>query len=410
MDLTTENVLLIGSVLLFLSILAGKAGYKFGIPVLLLFLSVGMLFGSDGFGIEFDSPYIAQFVGLVALSVILFSGGLDTNVKEIKPVLGPGLMLSSVGVLLTTLFTGSIIYFITNIYTSFISFTLPESMLLASIMSSTDSASVFSILRSKGVSLKNNIRPLLELESGSNDPMAFMLTIIFLNMSMTGHFGVLSFFLKLLTQFGIGAACGYGIAKATLFFLNKVRFESRSLFHILLLASLFFTFSFTDLIGGNGFLAVYISGLVIGNSKNQCDGSVYTFFDGIAWLSQLVLFLSLGLLVNPTDLISFDIVAIGLVISFAMIIISRPFSVFLSLLPFKRIGTKTKHYVSWVGLRGAVPIVFATYPLIEGQVNAGLMFNIVFFTTIISLMVQGTTVNFAAKKLGLDNNNYTNLP
>ncbi|MFA6770258.1 MAG: potassium/proton antiporter [Bacteroidales bacterium] len=401
MNVTTENVLLIGSVLLFLSIIAGKAGYKFGIPVLLLFLSVGMIFGSDGFGIEFNSPYMAQFVGLVSLSVILFSGGLDTKISEVRPVLGPGLTLASLGVLLTALFTGTIIYFITNIYATFVTFTLPESMLLASIMSSTDSASVFSILRSKGVSLKNNIRPLLELESGSNDPMAFMLMIIFLKMSMSGEVGVFSFLVSLITQFTIGVICGYGVARATLFFIKKINFDNKSLFHVLLLASLFFTFSFTDLIGGNGFLAVYIAGLAIGNSKNQCDESVYTFFDGIAWLSQLIMFLTLGLLVYPTELITLEIIGIGLAISFAIIIISRPFSVFISLLPFKSIDNNTKHYISWIGLRGAVPIVFATYPLLAGQPNAGIMFNIVFFATIVSLLVQGTTVNVVAAKLGL---------
>lgn len=401
MNVTTENVLLIGSVLLFISILAGKAGYRFGIPVLLLFLGVGMLFGSDGFGIEFNSPYIAQFVGLIALSVILFSGGLDTNIQEIKPVLGPGIFLSSLGVLLTTLFTGSVIYLMTNIFVRFVSFSLPESMLLASIMSSTDSASVFSILRSKGVKLKHNIRPLLELESGSNDPMAFMLVIIFLKMTQSGDIGLISFLVKLVTQFGIGAICGFLIAKATLFFVNKVNFESKSLYHIMLLASLFFTFSFTDLIGGNGFLAVYIAGLTIGNSKTQCDPSAYTFFDGVAWLGQLVLFLTLGLLVSPKDLFTFEIAVIGLAISFTMIFLSRPFSVFISLLPFKGLSMNTRHFVSWVGLRGAVPIVFATYPLIQGLENARIMFNIVFFITIISLLVQGTTVNIVAKKLNL---------
>lgn len=404
MNVTTENVLLIGSVLLFLSIIAGKAGYKFGVPVLLLFLAVGMVFGSDGFGIVFNSPYIAQFIGIVSLSVILFSGGLDTKISEIRPVLGPGLTLASVGVLLTALFTGTIIYFITHIYASFITFTLPESMLLASIMSSTDSASVFSILRSKGVSLKNNIRPLLELESGSNDPMAFMLTVIFLQMSMSGDISVFSFIFSLITQFTIGVICGYAIARATLFFVRKINFDNKSLYHILLLASLFFTYSFTDLLGGNGFLAVYIAGLAIGNSKSQCDETLYTFFDGIAWLSQLVMFLTLGLLVYPSELITLEIVGIGLAISFAIIVISRPFSVFISLLPFKNIDIKTRHYISWIGLRGAVPIVFATYPLLAGQPNARIMFNIVFFATIISLLVQGTTVNVVAEKLGLTNN------
>lgn len=401
MNITSENILLIGSVLLFLSILAGKAGNRFGVPVLLLFLSVGMLFGSDGVGIEFNSPYVAQFVGLVSLSIILFSGGMDTKISEIRPVLAPGVILASVGVILTTLFTGSIIYLVSNIFSRFITFTVPESMLLAAIISSTDSASVFSILRSKGINLKKNIRPLLELESGSNDPMAFMLTIIFIQMSKTGDIGLLSFVTTLFFQFLIGALCGFGIAKLALMFIKRVVFDNRSLYHVMLLAALFFTFSFTNLLNGNGFLAVYIAGLTIGNSKTQCDETAYTFFDGIAWLSQLILFLTLGLLVNPSDLIAVEVVGISLIISFALIVISRPFSVFISLIPFKNISYKTRHFVSWVGLRGAVPIVFATYPLIEGIPKAGVMFNIVFFTTIVSLLVQGTTVGTAAEKLGL---------
>ncbi|MDP3453749.1 MAG: potassium/proton antiporter [Bacteroidales bacterium] len=401
MNITTENILLLGSVLLFISILAGRAGYRFGVPVLLLFLSVGMFFGSDGLGIEFNSPYIAQFIGIASLSIILFSGGMDTNVSEIKPVLAKGLVLSTLGVMLTTLFTGFIIYFTTQVFSRFVSFSLPESMLLASIISSTDSASVFSILRSKGISLKNNIRPLLELESGSNDPMAFMLTLIFIKMIKFGDVGVVSFFISLITQFGIGALCGYFIAKAVLYIISKLHLESKSLYHILLLAALFFTYSFTDLIYGNGFLAVYIAGLTIGNSKIQCDSTAYTFFDGIAWLAQLILFLTLGLLVNPTDLIQYDVAGLGLIIAFSMIIISRPFSVFISMVPFKDLSVNTKHFFSWVGLRGAVPIVFATYPLIAGIPHANHIFNIVFFITLVSLIVQGTTVNFVAKKLGL---------
>ena len=401
MNLTTENILLIGSVLLFVSIIAGKAGNRFGVPVLLLFLSVGMIFGSDGLGIEFNSPYATQFVGLVALSIILFSGGMDTKISDIKPVLRSGIVLSSVGVMLTTLFTGGIIFMLSNFFTRIVTFSLPESMLLAAIMSSTDSASVFSILRSKGVRLKGNIKPLLELESGSNDPMAFMLTILFLKMVQSGDTGTFSFIFSLIMQFGIGALCGYLIAKLTLFIVRKVNFESKSLYHVLLLASMFFTFSFTDLIYGNGFLAVYVAGLTIGNSKVQCDETAYNFFDSIAWLSQLILFLTLGLLVNPSDLITFKVGAIGLFIAFSLIIISRPFAVFISLIPFKSIPNRTKHFVSWVGLRGAVPIVFATYPMLAGIDKSGLIFNIVFFVTIVSLLIQGTTINFVAQKMGL---------
>ncbi|HBG24826.1 MAG: K+/H+ antiporter [Bacteroidetes bacterium GWF2_41_61] len=404
MNITSENILLIGSVLLFVSIIAGKAGNRFGVPALVLFLGVGMLFGSDGLGIEFNSPYIAQFIGVAALSVILFSGGMDTNISEIKPVLWQGVVLASVGVILNTLITGLIIFYISHFFSRFISFTIAESMLLASIISSTDSASVFSILRSKKIVLKNNLKPLLELESGSNDPMAFMLTIIFLKMTQSSDVGVLTFVTNLLTQFGIGAICGYIIARSALYFIRKINFESKSLYHILLLAALFFTYSFTDFLNGNGFLAVYIAGLTIGNSKIQCDPTAYSFFDSVAWLGQLILFLTLGLLVSPKELIQFDVAGIGVIVAFSMIIISRPFAVFLSLMPFKGMGIKSRHFISWVGLRGAVPIVFATYPLIAGIENAYHIFNIVFFITIVSLLVQGTTVGFAAKKLGLTDN------
>lgn len=401
MTITSENILFIGSILLFVSILAGKAGYRFGVPMLLLFLGVGMLFGSDGFGIEFNSPYIAQFIGLAALSVILFSGGMDTKISEIKPVLGQGIILASLGVVLTTLFTGTIIYGISHLFSRFVTFTLPESMLLASIISSTDSASVFSILRSKKSGLKNNLRPLLELESGSNDPMAFMLTLIFIKMTLHGEMSAFSFIFSLLYQLLIGVLCGYVLAKITLFFISKVEFDNRSLYHIMLLSSLFFIYSFTDLIKGNGFLAVYIAGLTIGNSKVQCDSTAYTFFDGFAWLSQLILFLTLGLLVNPNELIKTDVAGIGIIVALSLIFITRPFAVFISLLPFKGISLNSKHFISWVGLRGAVPIVFATYPLIAGVEKADHIFNIVFFITIISLLFQGTTINLIARKLGL---------
>lgn len=404
MSLTPENFLLIVSILLFSSILAGRAGSRFGVPALLLFLGVGMFFGTNGVvESDFVSPYMAQFIGVVALSIILFSGGLDTKYEEIRPVLWQGLILSSLGVILTALFTGLLIFFMTNIYSTRLSLSFVESMLLASIISSTDSASVFSILRSKGVSLKNNLRPLLELESGSNDPAAFMLTTIFLTMALAGEVSFSYFIVNLVTQFSIGAIIGFLLAKSVIYFIGKFTLENRSLYHILLLATLFFIYSFTHRLGGNGFLAVYLAGLIIGNHKDLCDESVYTFFDGVAWLSQLILFLTLGLLVNPMSLTSFEVVTIGVSVSVAMIIISRPFSVFISLLPFKGMDINTKHYISWVGLKGAVPIVFATYPLMSELESAELMFNIVFFITIVSLLVQGTTVNFMAKLLGLHN-------
>jgi cell volume regulation protein A len=399
MQLTAENILLIGSVLIFISIVAGKAANKFGVPLLLLFLFIGMFFGSDGVGIKFDSPYISQFIGNVALSIILFSGGLDTRFRDIRPVLASGIILSTVGVLLTTLFTGTVIYIITSLLTGFPGLTVAESMLLAAVMSSTDSASVFSILRSKGVKLKENLKPLLELESGSNDPMAFMLMIIFLQMVVTGNTSAEVFIIEFLIQFSVGAVCGYVFAKIALFFIGRLNTDNKSLYHVLLLAALFFIQSATGLLHGNGFLAVYIAGLVIGNNKIQCDPTAYTFFDSIAWLSQLVLFLTLGLFVNPAQLL--DIAVPGILISIALIVLSRPLAVFISLSPFRHFTMRARHYVSWIGLRGAVPIVFATYPLIAGIENGQLMFDIVFFVTIVSLLFQGTTVNYVSRKLSL---------
>ena len=399
MVLDAGNILLVGAVLLFVSIVAGKAGYKFGVPMLLLFLGVGMAFGSDGVGIQFNSPTIAQFIGMIALSVILFSGGMDTKFKEIRPVLGQGIILATLGVMLTTAITGGAIYLITDYLFPSFSLTLYESLLLAAVMSSTDSASVFSILRSKGLKLKENMRPLLEFESGSNDPMANILTILFIQIIQVGEMSFGESVSILLLQISIGAVAGYVLGRVSLLLINRLNIDNRSFYPVLLLACVFFIFSFTNLIQGNGYLAVYIAGLVVGNNKMPHHRRTATFFDVIAWLSQLVMFLTLGLLVNPKELI--PVMAIGLLISVVMIFLARPATVFLCLLPFRKMSTRAKSYVSWVGLRGAVPIIFATYPLTAGIENASLIFNIVFFITIVSLVVQGTTVNFMAKKLKL---------
>ena len=320
MVLNAGNILLVGAVLLFVSILAGKAGSKFGVPVLLLFLGVGMVFGSDGLGIQFNSPTIAQFIGMIALSVILFSGGMDTKFKEIRPVLGPGIILATLGVMITTAITGGIIFLVTRYFFGSITLTLYESLLLAAVISSTDSASVFSILRSKGLRLKENLRPMLEFESGSNDPMANILTILFIQVIQVGHMSFGHSAGVLLMQIGVGAVAGYVLGRISLFFVNRLDVDNQSQYPILLLALVFFIFSFTDLIGGNGYLAVYLAGLVIGNSKMPHHRSTTTFFDGIAWLAQLVMFLTLGLLVNPTELL--PVAGIGLLIAVAMIVIA----------------------------------------------------------------------------------------
>jgi NhaP-type Na+/H+ and K+/H+ antiporters with a unique C-terminal domain len=272
-------------------------------------------------------------------------------------------------------------------------------MLMASVMASTDSASVFSILRSKKQGLKQRLRPLLELESGSNDPMAYMLTVMLIQVIQTGHMSFWDAGLMFLLQMGIGAAAGIGLGYLAIKVINKINIENRSMYGILLLAFVFFIFSLTDLIKGNGYLAVYLAGLVIGNHKIVFKRSMITFFDGITWMFQIVMFLTLGLLVNPSDLLT--VAGFGLLVGVFMIVAARPITVFLCMLPFKGFTTKGRLYVSWVGLRGAVPIIFATYPLMAGIDHADTIFNVVFFITIVSLVVQGTTVSSMAKLLGL---------
>lgn len=400
MDISIELVLFAVSILFFLSILAGKAGYKFGVPALLLFLGVGMLFGSDGLGIRFESIELAQVIGTIALCIILFSGGMDTKIEEVKPIMKQGVVLATIGVFLTAIFTGLAIWYVFGMTMASAGIGLMSSLLLGATMSSTDSASVFSILRSKGLYLKNNLRPMLELESGSNDPMAYVLTITLISIvNMESEPNYLLAFGNLIIQLVVGGMAGYFLGKLAIFIINKVDIDNKSLYPILVFTFCIFIFSFTYFIKGNGFLAVYIAGLVLGNSRFVHKRSSLNFFDGMAWMSQLILFLTLGLLINPSELI--PIIIPGLIISLLMIFVARPLSVFLSLLPFNKMNIKDKAFVSWVGLRGAVPIIFAIMVLAADIPNARLMFNIVFFCTLVSLVVQGTTLSPMAKFLGL---------
>ena len=381
MVISPENILLVGAILLFLSVLVGKTGAKFGVPALLLFLGVGMLAGSDGFGIYFDSPQIAQFIGTVALCIILFSGGMDTHYREIKPILAPGVTLATLGVLMTTIITGLFIYSLSDLLPGNFQLGLLESMLLAAVMSSTDSASVFSILRSKGISLKERLRPTLELESGSNDPMAYMLTILLIQVIEIGVIDWPHSIVLLFMQLSIGAAAGFALGYAIVWIINRINVPNESLYPVLLFSCVFFVFAFTNLLQGNGYLAVYIAGLVVGNRKLMHKRSLTTFFDGFTWLFQIVMFLTLGLLVNPSELPA--VAGVGLLVAIFMIVVSRPISVFACLLPFRRFTTRARVYISWVGLRGAVPIIFATYPLMSAEIpNARMIFNIVFLLNI----------------------------
>ncbi len=394
MTFSSENILLLGSVLLFISIIASKTSFKLGIPTLILFLIVGMLAGSDGpmgaNGIYFDDPKTAQFLGVIALNFILFSGGLDTKIESIKPVLKDGIALSTIGVLITALTVG--------VFTSYLmGYTLVEGLLLGAIVSSTDAAAVFSILRSRSVGLKGNIRPLLEFESGSNDPMAFFLTVALIGLVKDPGSSVLTLFPKFIIGMVIGGICGFGMGRAMTFVINRIKLEVDGLYPVLILAMVFFTFSFTDTIGGNGFLAVYVSAIILGNSNFIHKKSLIRFYDGQAWLMQIVMFLTLGLLVFPSQMI--DVIPQGIAITFFLVFIARPIAVFISLARAQDLNWRKKLFVSWVGLRGAVPIVFATYPMMEGVHYANTIFNLVFFISAISVLLQGTTLPIMARWL-----------
>lgn len=400
MNIQIELILLVASVLFFLSILAGKASSRFGVPALLLFLGVGMLSGSDGLGIQFENNLIAQNIGTVALCIILFSGGLDTKISEIRPIVAQGVILATVGVFLTAIITGVIIWWVLGMTMASAGVGFLTSLLMASTMASTDSASVFSILRSKNLHLKNNLRPLLELESGSNDPMAYVLVISLISIIQLDRMP--NYWIAggtLILQLVIGAVLGFLLGKMAVRIINRLKIGNDSLYPILVFTFCIFIFSVTYFTRGNGFLAVYIGGLVIGNSKFVHKRSSLNFFDGLAWMSQLIMFLTLGLLVNPHELLPIAIP--GLIISFLMIFFSRPLTVFICLLPFRKMPFKDKTYVSWVGLRGAVPIIFAIFPLVENVPHARLIFNIVFFCTLVSLIVQGTSLPLIARMLNL---------
>ena len=392
MNISTENILLVGSILLFISLIAGKTTSRFGVPVLILFLAIGMLAGSEGIGgINFDNPKTAQFIGIIALNFILFSGGMDTDWQSVKPVLWKGVSLSTLGVLLTAVSVGTFVWLITD-------FSIYEGMLLGSIVSSTDSAAVFSILRSKKLALKGNLRPILELESGSNDPMAYVLTIAFTGLVMADDPSFLAVIPLFLKQFLIGGILGLGFGKLSKLLINNIKLDYEGLYIVLVIAIMFFSFSATDVFGGNGFLAVYLCAMYLGKAELIHKKKLLKSFDSFAWLMQIVLFLTLGLLVFPGRIV--PVFGIGIIISLFLILVARPASVLLSLSFFK-LQNRSKLFVSWVGLRGAVPIVFATYPLLAGAGKAQMIFDIVFFISVTSVLIQGTTLPFIARRLHL---------
>ncbi len=392
MRLTTDNILLIGSILLLGSLLLSRTT-KYGIPTLLLFLAVGMLAGSDGFGgISFNDPKAAKFIGAIALSFILFSGGLETKWSDIKPVIWHGISLSTLGVIITAFTIGLFVHIFTG-------FSLLEGMLLGSIVSSTDAAAVFSILKSKSIGLKGNLRPLLELESGSNDPMAFFLTIIFTFILSSKDLHMISLIPMFFRQMILGAAFGYIMGILMFRIINWISLEFEGLYSVLLIAFVLLTYSFSDFLGANPFLSIYVAACILGNKDFIHKKSLIKHFDGVSWMMQIIMFLTLGLLVFPKQIIPY--VGIGFVLSMFLIFVARPLSVFLSLI-FFRMGFRKKLFISWVGLRGAVPIVLATYPLSAGLEKANIIFNLVFFISVTSVLIQGTTIPLISKWLNLD--------
>jgi cell volume regulation protein A len=384
-----ELALVVGGGLLALAVLASKAAARLGLPVVLLFLAVGML-ASQG-GVEFDDPATVQRIGVVALAFILFAGGLDTRWTDVRPVLAPGIALATVGVGITATVTGLAAVVALDV-------PLEVGLLVGAVMASTDAAAVFSVLRSRAVGLRGRIQPLLELESGSNDPMAVFLTIAVLERLEDPDTPLAGFAWLLAQQAAIGAVGGLLAGWLVVTALNRLRLEVDGLHAGITVAGVLLTFGGTSLLGGSGFLAVYLLGLVMGQREFVHRNSLVRFHDALAWLGQIGMFLVLGLLVVPSELIEVGWRSLGVAV--ALVLVARPLAVVASLTP-ARVPWREQALVTWVGLRGAVPIILATFALVEGVDDADLIFDAVFFVVLVSFVVQGTTVGTVARVLGV---------
>jgi len=386
----TDIYLLIGAVLLLVSVFASKLSVRYGIPSLLLFLGIGMLIGSDGLNwIYFDDYRIAQSIGIVALAYILFSGGLDTRWKKIRPVLAPALSLATLGVLVSAAVVG--IFAVLVLKLSWL-----EGILLGAIVSSTDAAAVFSVLRTNSIAFKYRLKELIELESGTNDPMAIFLTIGLIELLGNEAAGWGDLIWLFVTQMAVGLISGFLFGKAITWLINRINLAYDGLYPVLVIALISFVYAVTDMLNGSGFLAVYLIGVIMSSSGFIHQQSLTNFFDGVGWLMQIVMFLALGLLIFPAQII--PVFWSGLIMAMVLILLARPVSVFISLM-FSQYNRRSKLMVSWVGLRGAVPIILATFPLVAGLPNSDLIFSVVFFVVVLSVLIQGTTIPLAAKWL-----------
>lgn len=388
-----EQALLAIGILLLLAIFASKASGRLGLPSLLVFLTIGILAGSEGIGgIELDDAGVAQAIGIVALAIILFAGGLDTSWASVRPVLGRGLALSTVAVAVTAVTMGGVAAWLLDL-------PILAGLTLGAIVSSTDAAAVFSVMRSRGASLRDDTKRVLELESGSNDPMAIFLTLSFITLvqdpAASWWWLVPTFFQQML----LGAAIGLGTGWAMVWLVNRIDLGYDGLYLVLTLGVVLIAYPVADLLGGNGFLSVYLAGVMMGNRPFIHKRSVVRFHDGLAWLMQIAMFVTLGLLVFPSQLV--QVIVPGLVLALVLIFVARPLGVLAALLPF-RASPSELGIVSWVGLRGAVPIILATYPLVLNVPNAVLIFNVVFFIVATSVLLQGPLIPVVARWLGVD--------
>lgn len=400
---SVELVSLIGACLLLISVFSSKLASKVGIPSLLFFLLTGWLIGEFG-GPELRNPEIAKFIGDFALIFILFTGGLDSHWPNIRPVLWQGLCLSTFGVLITMLLLGSFAWFILGSFSTFSlgvhGISLPQGLLLAAIVSSTDAAAVFSVLRSSRITLKGQLQPLLELESSSNDPMAVLLTVSLLNYASGEEASLLQVSSFLAMQLSIGIGTGYCAGRFMVGLVNRLGLSSAGLYAIASIALVLLTYAAATFMHGNGFLAVYVAGIVAGNRTVIHQHYINAFHDSFAWLMQIIMFLTLGMLSVPYRAELSALASVAMAISLFLMFVARPISVFVSLF-WAKISFKEKLLVSWVGLRGSVPIVLATFPLAAGVNEAGEIFVLISFIVVMSVLIQGFSLAPVARWLGL---------